>query len=89
MIQNFEGMCRQYKYKCLVFIFNASLEQGKIPEDWRCATITPIYKGGNKNKSLPENYRPVSLTSIPCKLFEHNIIHSHVINHLEEHNILT
>ena len=55
--------CVDNTSKCLVFIFDVSLEQGKIPEDWRCATFTPIYKGGNKNKSLPENYQPVSLTA--------------------------
>ena len=34
------------------------------------------------------NYRPVSLTCITCKLFEH-IICRHVLDHLEQHKILT
>ena len=80
--------CAEIVTKPLVFIFEASLKQMKIPDDWRQATITPIYKGGNKSRVIPENYRPVSLTSVPCKIFEH-IIHSHIINHLEQHNILT
>ena len=54
----------------------------------RKASITPLYKGGNKARSNPESYRPVSLTSVLCKILEH-IIHSHIINHLEHHNVLT
>ena len=34
------------------------------------------------------NYRPVSLTCITCKLFEH-IICKHILAHLEDHKILT
>ena len=34
------------------------------------------------------NYRPVSLTCITCKLFEH-IICKHILVHLEDHKILT
>lgn len=35
----------------------------------------------------PANYHTISLTSTVCKLLEH-IIHSQVINYLEEHNII-
>ena len=34
------------------------------------------------------NYRPVSLTCISCKLFEH-IVCKHILGHLEDHEILT
>ena len=37
---------------------------------------------------LAENYRPVSLTSVCCKLLEH-IICKHLLNHLDKNNILT
>ena len=37
---------------------------------------------------MPENYRPVSLTSVPCKLLEH-IICRHLMKHLETNKILT
>jgi len=53
----------------------ASLDSGIVPEDWKCANVTPIYKkGGNV-----ENYRPVSLTSQICKLFEMIVRNSVVI----------
>ena len=34
-----------------------------------------------------ENYRPVSLTSVVCKVLEH-IIHRHIMNHCDQHNLL-
>ena len=80
--------CADIISKPLTLIFQASLKQSKIPDDWRKATITPLYKGNNKSRSNPESYRPVSLTSVLCKTLEH-IIHSHIINHLEQQNILT
>ena len=63
-----------------------SLHQGKLPQDWKTALVSPIYKKGS-HKS-PTNYRPISLTSIPCKIFEH-LIYSSVYNHLEANSILS
>lgn len=70
----------------LCLLFNATLHQGKIPQDWKSAYITPILKKGDKHK--PENYRPISLTSIICKTAEH-IIHSQIMRHLDTHSLLT
>jgi hypothetical protein len=55
----------------LTLIFQTSLERGKVPDDWKTAHVTPIFKKGDKSK--PSNYRPVSLTSIYCKTLEHII----------------
>ena len=43
-------------------LFIQSLESGIIPECLKRAAIVPIYKSGDK--SLPSNYRPISLTPI-------------------------
>ena len=59
---------------------------GELPKDWRDANISSIFKKGDKH--LPENYRPVSLTSVTCKILEH-IICRHLLNHLEQNHILT
>ena len=67
-------------------LFQTSLDSGKIPSDWRKASIVPIYKKGDKHKA--SNYRPVSLTSITCKLLEH-IIHSNIMDHYDSLGILT
>jgi hypothetical protein len=52
----------------LTAIFNKSLDSGVVPEDWREANVTPIFKKGKR--TAPENYRQVSLTSGCCKLLE-------------------
>jgi len=70
----------------LTFIFNQSLQAGSLPCDWLNANVAPIYKKGNKNTA--ENYRPVSLTSVCCKILEH-IVLKHMLNHFEKHSILT
>ena len=69
----------------LVLIYQASLNQGVLPDDWLKAKIVPVYKIGSYTN--PSNYRPVSLTSICCKLLEHTI-YSHIITHLQNNNIL-
>ena len=70
----------------LRFIFEQSLLTGDLPVDWTRANVAPIFKKGSKLQAV--NYRPVSLTCITCKLFEH-IICRHVLDHLEQHKILT
>jgi len=69
----------------LTFIFQASLNQGKLPSDWKSANITPIHKKGKRTD--PSNYRPISLTSICSKTLEH-VIYSSIFSHLETHKIL-
>jgi hypothetical protein len=70
----------------LAIIFQSSLDSGKLPSAWKEAYITPLYKKGDK--SMASNYRPVSLTSICCKLLEH-VVHSNVISHLDRHGLLS
>ena len=67
-------------------IFTQSLDTGELPRDWSLANVAPIFKKGNRG--LAENYRPVSLTCITCKLFEH-IVCRHILDHVEDHKILT
>ena len=71
--------------KPLSIIFNKSLNSGKIPNDWKLANVTPIQKKGDK--SLPSNYRPISLTSVVCKLME-SIIRDQLVTFLEENNLV-
>ena len=53
----------------LSIIFQKSLDESLLPEDWLIGEISPIYK--NKGaKSDPTNYRPVSLTALVCKNIE-------------------
>ena len=70
----------------LTCILKTSLSSGCLPQDWTCANVTPVFKKGDKH--IAENYRPVSLTSVTCKLLEH-IICKHLPNRLEQNKILT
>jgi len=47
---------------------SAFLVNQKVPEDWRLANVTPIYKKGCEGE--PGNYRTVSLTLTPGKAME-------------------
>ena len=48
-----------------------SLQEGIVPLEWKEANIIPLFKKGSRNKYV--YYRPVSLTSVICKLLETNI----------------
>ena len=70
----------------LSILFNLSLTLGKVPDSWTKAIVVPIYKKGLK--SNPSNYRPISLTSIICRIFEY-IIHKYISDHLLSNDILS
>lgn len=67
-------------------IFNESITTGKVPDDWKLANITPIFKKGKKDD--PANYRPVSLTSVVCKVLE-GLIRFKLVDHLEKSDVLS
>ena len=69
----------------LTLIYNKSLAQGTVPDDWRQANVAPIFKKGEKYNAA--NYRPVSLTSICCKTLEHIIV-SNINKHQAFESIL-
>ena len=70
----------------LQVIFDKTYKEGVVPEDWRRANICPIYKKKGARKD-PANYRPISLTCIASKLFEH-IVTNNLMGHLDNHGIL-
>ena len=70
----------------LTLIFQTSLKQGQLPDDWKQANITPVFNKGAQ--SAPANYRLTSLTCICCKILKH-IVSSSIYGHLEENNILS
>ena len=70
----------------LKMLFDRTMYEGKIPESWKTAEVKPLFKKGAKMK--PGNYRPVSLTSIVCKIFE-SLIRDEVTAHLIRNNLLS
>jgi Reverse transcriptase (RNA-dependent DNA polymerase)/Endonuclease-reverse transcriptase len=69
----------------LTKVMRASVREGAVPEDWRTANVTPIYKKGQK--SDPGNYRPVSLTSVCSRLLE-SIIKDQIVEHLDKSGLI-
>ena len=67
-------------------IFETSIKTSCIPDDWKDAKISGIYKNGNKK--LASNYRPISLTSIVCKCME-KIIRNHITNYMKENGLFS
>uniref|UniRef100_K7F105 Reverse transcriptase domain-containing protein n=1 Tax=Pelodiscus sinensis TaxID=13735 RepID=K7F105_PELSI len=69
----------------LSVVCNLSFKSASIPNDWKVANVTPIFKKGSRDD--PGNYRPVSLTSVPGKLVK-IIVKNKIVKHVEEHNLL-
>ena len=69
----------------LATVFNMSLEEGVVPLEWKETNIIPLLKKGSRNKS--ENYRPVSLTLVICKLLE-RLIKDHLVDFLVKNNLI-
>ena len=67
-------------------LFQQSIDTGEIPKEWSLANICPLFK--KSDRSLASNYRPVSLTCVPCKLLEH-IVCSNIMAHLDEYKLLS
>ena len=70
----------------LAVLFEKSMKEGKLPAIWKDANVSPIFKKGEKNK--PNNYRPVSLTCLLCKIME-SIIRDTLFSYLESNNLLS
>ena len=70
----------------LQLIFQRSLDTGKLPDIWKDANASPIFKK-RENLTLQTTARPISLTCVLCKVLEH-IVASSVAKHFTELDIL-
>ena len=77
--------CPEAFAKILSEIFKMSLHSRIVPEVWKEANITPILKKGNRTD--PANYRPISLTAVPCKIMERSI-RDVMMDHLTKNNLI-
>ena len=68
------------------YMFRKSLSTGIVPNEWKIANVSAIFKKGNKSE--PGNFRPISLTCVLCKLCE-SIIKDNIMLHLEMHNMIS
>jgi len=63
----------------LTILFQSTLTEGCVPQEWKQANVTPIYKKGSR--SDVGNYRPISLTSVCCKVMERLVRHA-LLDHM-------
>ena len=72
--------------KPLALLFRKTLVTGTLPNDWKEAHVTPIHKKGCKHD--PGNYRPVSLTSVVCKLME-SLLRDPIMSHMKHNRLFS
>jgi len=78
--------CSQQIAEPVKMIFDCSLKSSSLPIDWRSGTVSPIYKKGSRRHI--NNYRPVSLTCVLCKIME-SIVRDNLINYFLRENYLS
>ena len=67
------------------YLFNLSYQCSALPNDWKCANVTPLFKKGNP--SSVTNYRPISLTCTLCKIME-SIIRDNLMEYCLLNNVI-
>ena len=60
--------------ECITFILNFTWQHSVLPQRWREANVIPLFKESTSDRGDPNNYRPISLTSIICKLCERLVL---------------
>ena len=67
-------------------LFRKSLDEGNIPKDWKSGNVTPIYNKGSRTSV--DNYRPVSLTSVICKVME-RLLRKPLLDHMFDNDFIS
>jgi len=70
----------------LSLIFNISLDEGKVPDDWKRANVVPIHKAGNI--ACIKNYRPISLCSVVGKMLE-RVVTRNVVEYMKTSGLIS
>ena len=82
----FYKQCVDYVWFPLQIIFLQSLKLGVIPDEWKVSKVVPIHKKGSRLSV--ENYRPVSLTVVACRILE-RIIRKHILVYLTTNTLVS
>ena len=77
--------CAKDISRALPVVFQVSLHQGTMPDDWKKSMVTSIFKKGDRSSA--SNYRPISLTSVCSKIMEH-ILYTQIMHHVAKFDIL-
>ena len=69
----------------MAIMFQQSIGQNRVPQQWRTASVIPICKKGIKRDTA--NYRPISLTSHIGKLLERTLC-DHIMRYLDNKQLI-
>ena len=70
----------------ILHVFRQSLCTGVVPSQFKIAKVVPVFKSGDK--TIPDNYRPISLLSSFSKILE-KVVSIRLTHFLEQENILS
>jgi len=70
----------------LTALINKSLADGKVPQCWKQAQVTPLLKKSGLDINDYKNYRPVSNIPFISKVIE-KVVAKQLTNHLRQHNL--
>jgi hypothetical protein len=69
----------------LAALYRKSINHSKVPAEWKKANVVPIFKKGSKSDA--NNYRPISLTCVCCRVLE-SIIKDDIVEHLDRNKVI-
>jgi len=69
----------------IVILFKKVLREETVPSDRRDANVVPIFKAGQR--CVAANYRPVTLTSQICKVFE-AVVRDEIVKFLDKYKLI-
>ena len=71
----------------LTALFNHSFRLAQVPNEWKMAIVTPVFKGGQKDRTQPSNYRPIALTSCVARVME-KLVNAQLLKYLLTNNLI-
>ena len=74
--------CTTYLLLPIFHLFTTCMKFAKVPAQWKDHCIIPVFK--SRDKTLVNNYRPISLLCILSKVLE-RIVYDQVMNHIIYH----
>jgi len=85
LVPKFLNLIKQELACPLTILFRSIMESESVPDDWKVANVVPVHKGRSRN--VATNYRPISLNSQLCKIFE-TLVRDQVIEFLESNQLI-